>query len=165
MHRIALLLTLALAPTLCGAEAQAESWRSYHNTRFGTVADYPATWTMGAAPENNDGRVFRSPDQRASVTISGIFALSPRAEEFAGRLKPSDGETITYSKQQGDWLVTSGTKGDRIFYRKQILTCKDTVWNDLDIEYPAADKAKYDPLVAHMAASLRAGSGYDRDCK
>jgi hypothetical protein len=52
-----------------------------------------------------------------------------------------------------------------IFYRKALISCKDIVWNDVEIVYPAEDKAKYDSLVAHIAASLRPGSGYDAQCK
>jgi serine/threonine-protein kinase len=146
--------------------AHAETWRTYHNTRFGTTAQYPAGWTMGPPPQNNDGREFSSPDKRASIVIAGIFSTLPREDEIASRAKPEDGETITYAKRGAGWIVVSGTKGDIIFYRKSTLTCGDTIWNDLSIEYPAADKAKYDALVEHVSASLRGGSGYDAEkCK
>jgi serine/threonine-protein kinase len=129
------------------------------------TADYPAGWEAGPAPENNDGRVFVSPDGRARVTISGIFALDSRAEEFAERAKPLDGESLTFKSRRGDWIVLSGVRGGVIFYRKALISCKDTVWNDVQIEYPVEDKAKYDSLVTHIAASLRPGSGYDAQCK
>ena len=145
--------------------AAAESWRSYHNTRFGVTADRPAGWTMAEPPENNDGRIFVSPDGSATVTISGGRALESRAEEMRRRAEPAEGETITYAKQGPNWIVTSGVRADRIFYRKAILSCRDSIWNDLTIEYPAADKTKYDSLVAHAAASLKPGPGYDTDCK
>ena len=57
-------------------------------------------------------------------------------------------------------LVVSGTRGDRIFYRRWLLSCGDAVWNGLSIEYPAAGKQAYDPLVTHMSRSLRAGTGW-----
>jgi hypothetical protein len=155
----------AVAFALSGWSAKAETWRRYHNTRFGVTADYPAGWEMEPAPENNDGRVFVSPDGRARVTISGIFALDSRAEEFAAKARPFQGETVTFKARNGDWIVVSGARGSVIFYRKALLSCKDTVWNDLQIEYPADDKAKYDSLVAHIAASLKPGSGYDAQCK
>lgn len=143
------------------ASAGAETWRSYHNTRFGTTAEVPAIWKMGPPPENNDGRAFSSPDGRATIIISGIFHVLPHEEEVAIHLKPGEGETITYTKQGSNWIVVSGIRGDMIFYRKSILSCRDTIWNDVSIEYPAAEKGKYDPLVARVAASLREGRGYD----
>jgi serine/threonine-protein kinase len=154
-------IILAFAASLLTLSAQAEGWRSYHNTRFGVTAEAPADWTMGAAPENNDGRVFVSPDKSAEIVISGIFSISPREEEIASRLVPNEGETVTYKKRGAASVVVSGIKGDRIFYRKSMLSCHGAIWNDLSIEYPASEKAKYDAVVAHLASSLRPGSGYD----
>ena len=153
-------LLLASIAILLAGGARAESWRSYHNERFGTTADAPANWTMGPEPENDDGREFTSPDQHAQLTISGIFANVDANDELASRLEAGQGETITFKKRQGKWVVVSGTKGDRIFYRKTLLSCGDQVANDLFIEYPAAEKEKYDALVAHVTASIRPGRGY-----
>jgi serine/threonine-protein kinase len=155
----------AVAVAWSGWSAEADAWRSYHNSRFGVTADYPAGWKMQPAPENNDGRVFVSPDGRARVTISGIFALESRATEFAEKAEPLDGETVTFKARKGDWIVVSGVRGPIVFYRKALLSCKGGVWNDVQIDYPAEDKTKYDSLVAHIAASLKSGSGYDAQCK
>jgi len=135
-------------------------WRSYFNDRFGVTADTPADWKMGPAPENNDGSVFTSLDGSATITISGSFSALSYDEEVAIKTAP-EGGVATYKKITPRLLVVSGTRGDRIFYRKSILSCHDTVWNDLVIEYPAAEKAKYDALVAHVSGSLHPGPGYD----
>jgi hypothetical protein len=156
---------LALAVLLLAGPALAGSWSNYYNDRFGPSADYPAGWKMEPEPENNDGRKFTSPDGDAFVTITGNFALDSRDEEMARYTEPSEGETVTYSAKGANWVVLSGTRGDKIFYRKSLLSCDDQVWNNLHIEYPAEDKAKYDKLVAHMAASLRPGVGYNITCK
>jgi hypothetical protein len=40
------------------------------------------------------------------------------------------------------------------------------IWNNLYIEYPAAEKAAYDALVTHVARSLRPGRSWQvRGCK
>ncbi|OBS53418.1 hypothetical protein A8B73_06405 [Methylosinus sp. 3S-1] len=148
-----------MAVVLLASAALAESWRQYRNARFGTTADVPADWTMGEAPENDDGRVFASPDGRAQITVSGGFRTDQKAQEFADRLAPGKGETVTYRRRAKDWLAVSGTKGDRIFYRKALLSCNGTVWNSVAIDYPAAQKKKLDPLVTRVARSLRAGPG------
>ncbi len=145
--------------------AHAEGWKRYRNDRFGVSADYPADWTMGPEPANDDGRQFFSPDAQASLTISGMFAVDGRAEEMAEKARPLDGENVTYSAKGANWLALSGTRGDKIFYRKSLLSCRNQVWNDVEIEYAAEDKSKYDALVAHVAASLKPGKGFGVGCE
>ena len=140
--------------------ARAETWRTNYTTRFGATADVPAKWIVDPPPMNDDGRIFRSPNGRAQITVSGGFVIETKEEEIASRAEPGIGETITYQKRGPGWIIVSGTKGDRIFYEKWILTCHDTIWNDLRIEYPEADKPKYDALVTHVSASLRMGHNY-----
>jgi hypothetical protein len=81
--------------------------------------------------------------------------------------EPGAGETITYRQRSGRALITSGTRGMEIFYRKAILVCADRIWNHVSLEYPAAQKAHYDSLVARIAGSLRfAGSSWQiTDCR
>jgi len=114
---------------------------------------------MGPPPVDNDGRGFTSPDGSAEMSISGMLFVLPRDQEFSLRTLPGDGETITYKVVQGNLVVVSGFRGDKIFYRKSMLDCG--VWSDLSIEYPARDKLGYDPLVVRAAASLKPGHGYD----
>jgi len=153
------------AALLLTSAAHAEGWRVYHNERFGTTAATPSGWIMGPEPANDDGRRFSSPDDTAHVTVSGSFATESRAEEMARSAEKLEGESVSYSAKGDNWIVLSGERDGRIFYRKALLSCGDQVWNTLDIDYPAPDKAKFDRLVAHMAASLRAGVGYNITCK
>lgn len=112
---------------------------------------------MGDAPENADGRVFASPDKQSRIIVSGGFRAFQKEQEFADRLAPGVAETVTYRRKGKDWLAVSGTKGDRIFYRKSLLSCNGTVWNSVAIDYPASQKKKFDPLVTRVARSLRGG--------
>lgn len=140
--------------------AQAGGWQTYRNDRFGATADIPAGWRMGEAPENDDGRVFTSPDGRTTITVSGIFVVLPRFQEIEILTKPNAGETVDYTRQGRNWVVVSGRKGDRIFYKRSLLSCGGAVWNTVYLDYPAAEKAAFDPIVAHVAGSLRGGKGY-----
>jgi hypothetical protein len=160
----ALLAAMLVMPGVVAA--QAAGWSTYRNERFGATADIPAGWRMGAAPENDDGRVFASPDGRATITVSGINVVLPRGEERAIMTAPGAGETVDYKREGRGWLVVSGRKGDRVFYRKSLLSCGGTVWNTVYLDYPAAEKKAFDPIVAHVAASLRGGKGYGTgDCR
>ena len=73
---------------------------------------------------------------------------------------------MTYKTVGASSVVVSGTKGDRIFYRRSLASCGSEIWNDLAIEYPAARKAEYDAIVRHVSASLRGGAnGSIRKCR
>lgn len=160
---------LAVAPAalaaLAATAAHAASWQTYANDRFGSTADIPAGWRAGEAPANDDGRVFTAPDGRASITVSGSHSVLPRTQEIGIMTAPGDGETVEYRREGRDWVVVSGYKGDRIFYRKALLSCHGAVWNTVSLDYPAAAKAAFDPIVAHVAGSLRGGKGWGTDCK
>jgi hypothetical protein len=46
------------------------TWKTYNNSRYGFEFPYPSNWSSLKAPENNDGIVFVSP-QNKSVEIRG----------------------------------------------------------------------------------------------
>jgi serine/threonine-protein kinase len=159
-----------LALLLLGAglvPAAAETYRAYANERFGATADVPASWRAGPPPANGDGLIFRSPDGNAALTVSGSLNIADSVDEaMRDQATPNDGENVTYSKAGKRDVTISGTKGDRIFYRKSILVCGDQVWNSIHLEYPARDKKAYDALVTHVARSLRGGrSEQIADCR
>ncbi len=147
--------------------AAAPQYRTYANPRFGTTADVPADWKPDAPPANGDGLKFRSPDGRASITVSGMLNVYDTVEEaMAAYETPGEGEKITYRHRQARTLVVSGTRGDAIFYAKHMLSCGDQIWNSVYLDYPASEKAAYDALVTRVAQSLRPGrSGQIPRCK
>ncbi len=161
--RVAAIALMAFAATA----AAAPPYKIYVNERFGTTADVPADWTADPPPENNDGLRFHSPDARASITVSGMLNIHDTVEEAMQEYEaPGEGETITYRHRAPRALVVSGIRGDTIFYSKHILSCRDQIWNNLHIEYPAAEKAAYDALVTHVSHSLRPGRSWQvRGCK
>jgi serine/threonine-protein kinase len=157
---------VAIAAILYAGAVHAQGWRSYRNARFGTTADVPKDWTMGEAPENDDGRVFTAPDKQSQIIVFGGFRTAQKEQELADRLAPGVGETVTYRRKGKNWIAVSGTKGDRIFYRKSLLSCNGAVWNSVAIDYPSSQKKTFDPLVTRVAHSLRAGrsDAYMTDC-
>ena len=60
----------------------------------------------------------------------------------------------------GRLLIKNVDPTGRIFY---VLTCHDTIWNDLWIEYPEAENHNYDALVTYVSAALHAGEGDECD--
>jgi hypothetical protein len=135
---------------------------TYVNARFGTVCTFPDqifTERM-PEPENGDGLEWHSVDG-ASVACYGSYnALDDTPKSLIDNEKsnPEPGEKVTYSKSGENWAVLSGTKGDKIFYRRSVFGKEDVI-HSVFIEYPAALKAKYDPLVGAIAPSLHEASG------
>jgi serine/threonine-protein kinase len=146
---------------LTGAFADAGAWLTYHNDRFGATADVPKGWTMGPAPENDDGRVFTAPDGAARLIISGSLNIEDNLDDaFKFYETPHAGDTITYKRRIGPAITISGTSGTNILYAKHLLSCHNQIWNSIYLLYPAAQKAAFDAIAIHVAKSLRPGPGY-----
>ena len=156
--KMTFVLAALSAALLSSVPAQAGLWQTYANERFGATAEIPATWKAGEPPENGDGLEFTSPDGQSTVIVSGMLNIDDTLDEaFASREEAFEGETITYKHRDKHSVVVSGTKGDRIFYRKSLLACGNQVWVSVSIEYPVAQKQAFDAIVTHVAGSLKAG--------
>jgi hypothetical protein len=143
---------VAAATSMAYAE---DAYRTYHNERFGVSADVPRDWRAGPPPENGDGLKFTSPDGAATLIVSGSYRMADTvAEALNGEQAADEGETITYQTRGPRMAVISGMRGQTIFYRKAVVSCKDQVMNHVSIEYPLARKQQFDALVSHIAASL-----------
>jgi hypothetical protein len=154
------LLLAALATT-----AAASDWTTYVNDRFGATADIPAGYKAGEPPANDDGLSFTSPEGGATIAVWGALATVNEESftDYAKRLVSydvDDGWKVSYSSGKEDWFAFSGGKADRIFYEKIIKACNGDIANHVRLEYPAARKTEFDPVVAHVAKSLRSGKGW-----
>ena len=67
-----LVFFLALVPAI--AFAAGADWRSYVNSRFGVLVEYPAWFTKrDPPPENGDGQVFRTASGDSSLRVYGSY--------------------------------------------------------------------------------------------
>ncbi|BAB48108.1 hypothetical protein [Mesorhizobium japonicum] len=131
---------------------------TYVNARFGTVCTFPDEifTDRQPEPENGDGQVWLSADG-ASLTCSGILNVdddTPKSFVADEKASKEPGYTVTYSKTGKNWAVLSGMKDGNIFYERRLFG-RDGVIRTVWIDYPPALKAKYDPLVGAIAASLK----------
>jgi hypothetical protein len=160
------LLSAAIVALPAGAAAQKTSaqevWATYRNDRFGTTIEYPARFRSGRPPENNDGLSFEATD---GATLSAWGSFNALEHDVAGleaflreNLKPD--ERVTYRAAGRNWLVLSGTRGERIFYTRYAFSHRNEVVNAFEISYPENLAKSYDPIVARIAKSLRSGRGY-----
>ncbi len=155
MLRVAAAAALLLAAFVGAAGA---SDIKYVNARFGTVCVFPAEVFSDASPEpeNGDGQQWLASDGASLIcsAINNIDDATPKGFVADAKANQEPGTTITYSKTGRDWAVLSGFKGPDIFYERHLFA-KSGVIHSVWIEYPAALKTRYDPLVGTIAGSLR----------
>jgi hypothetical protein len=159
---------LAILPGAALAQTQSpETWKTYFNDRYGTSISYPSRFKPGPPADANDGLRFAAADG-AELAVWGAFNALEHdiagLEEFL-RESLKDDEKITYRAAGKSWLVLSGTRGERLFYKRYLLSHRNEVENAFEISYPAALAAAYDPIVTRIAKSLKAGRGYQTSGK
>lgn len=157
---VVLVMTAAMV-----SSAAASGWITYVNERFGAAADIPTTYKEGESPANGDGLTFTSPDGDATIAVWGALAtvMDESFADYAKRLASYDkdeGWDVSYSAGKDDWYAFSGSKADRIFYEKLIKACNGDIANHVRLEYPAARKLEFDPIVKHVGKSLHSEKGW-----
>ena len=146
----------------CGPLSRADDWRIYQNDRYGTTIEYPSTFRPQPPPDADDGRAFKSADGGEFSVFASYGGIDSDLAQYRDSVvKNLDaGSVVTYQTHGGNWFVVSGTKGDKIFYERHLLSHRGEMTEGFVITYPASLKQTYDPIVARMAKSFRSGSGF-----
>jgi hypothetical protein len=146
----ALLMVAALAP------AQSHRWTLYMNARFGTRLLYPADmFGRGVESENGDGITLRAPDG-ASLAIFGRWNIDGESPaDFVRTLTGSpEYRQLSYRLVRPGFAVLSGERGGRIYYERYAFAGPTSAIHGFVLEYPAALRARWDPVIARLSASL-----------
>ena len=149
---VALVLS-AVATATATSTLRYEKWVNY---RFGIHFDVPSGMTPGQEPANGDGRHFTSANGDVSVTVYGennalfrsVKQQMDNSLSFAR--KPA---VVTYRRVAKTWYVVSGYEAGKIFYERCIY--HDQQFDTIRIVYPKKDAARFNPIAAHIAASMR----------
>ena len=151
-------LALALL-TLAATANAADSYRTYANARFGTVAAYPSN-LLAPRPEsaNRDGRRFVSRDGTTVLTVSAINnvlnqTLLQRLNEDTKTWKTRKAR-VTYAKPGPQWFAISGYVGADIFYQKTVLW-KDA-FHTMLWRYRASQRRRLDAAVIKTTRAFAA---------
>jgi len=159
MRSVGRALLIALTLVVLTAPAIASDWQPYGNARFQYWIDVPPGFTGVKESENGDGGSSSSPDGRAELRVWGSYLTEGSfAAEVSWRIDQdrSNGWIIAYRKQEVNWAIWSGTKGDRIFYERAIPVCGDATAY-FRLEYDKELKRAFDPIVSRLVKSLRSG--------
>jgi hypothetical protein len=130
--------------------AQREQWRG----NISPAALVPPAWQLQPPDPNWKGKRFISPDGSAWLAV---YSFPTANESIASHMQSvafADGEALTYLRGERDWIVVSGSKADRLFYRKAIIACGGKVWHHIAFEYPIAVKREMDRFVTRAAAII-----------
>ena len=150
MKRLACCALLFLLPA---SVVQAQDSRNAYDYR----SIIPPDWTM-TQPAPGDRR-FVSPDGKAWLSLYATPVGREAVRAHIERLKRDFGSgLVTYKRDGETWLVLSGFKGSRIFYRKVMLACGGRAWHYLEFEYPGSEKRAFDAFVTRASYALKAYS-------
>lgn len=135
--------------------------KTYCNNRFGYCINYPLFLIPQRESYNGDGRVFINKEGKLILTVFGRLNMDvdgnaiPLSKQYAADTKEllAAKVTITYKKLGKGFYVLSGTKQEKIFYRKVIL--KGDAFCFALLEYAAAGKAIYDSVSADIFRSFK----------
>jgi serine/threonine-protein kinase len=152
--RPALLAGFALCLTVISTDAAPRRDQTYVDDRYGIASIVPKNWTLLPPEPNLNGTRFVSPDGDAWLALYKTVA-GPNVAAQMSQIAFRRGEKITYSRRARDWIVVSGFKGDRIFYRRAMLACGNANWHHVSFEYPANEKRAFDRLVTRTSNSLK----------
>ncbi|MVT51109.1 hypothetical protein GPL17_11465 [Bradyrhizobium yuanmingense] len=148
---------LAAIMALCAtcSVASANGWRIYRIPESGTSVDIPASiFTEPAGKPDGYGQQFRSSDGSADLTVQAVEnrqRLSP-AEFLAGKNPPTG---IIYRRITSSFFVVSSIKRDKIWYNR--CNFARGYVHCVLINYPAAQKRRWDAVVTRISRSLHGG--------
>jgi hypothetical protein len=115
----------------------------------------PSNWHLLPEDAQTHERRFTSPSGDAWLSL---YARPPGSESIEAYLKGvrrGEHERITYERAGRTWIVVSGYNGNRIFYRKAMLSCGGRSWHHLAFEYPAVQKRAFDEFVTRASYALK----------
>ena len=111
----------------------------------------PPNWQLQPRDQKWDGKRFLSPDGSSWLAVHSFATAKEPVATHMQSVAFAEGETLTYLRGEHDWIAVSGTKGDKIFYRKAIIACCGKVWHHIAFEYPVERKRTMDPFVMRAA--------------
>jgi hypothetical protein len=142
----------------------AERGQRYVNPRFGYAITIPPSFGPIREAENGDGGVAQSPLGHAELAAWGAN-LSERGFRDEAAFRRADdrneGWRITYIRTTPTFAVLSGTRNGRIAYQRGMPGC-DGQAVFYRLEYDAAAKERFDPIIAGLTRSFRRTEGCGR---
>jgi hypothetical protein len=157
MNTLRLFTTCIAVLTSATAFADSAGWQRFAVPSTGTSVDIPrAIFTEQAElPDGGTGRRFHTGDRRANLTVQSVPNPgndSPAA--FLAKKHPPAG--IMYKRVTPNFFVVSSIRNDRIWYDR--CNRSEGYMNCVMINYPAAEKRRWDDVVTRISHTLTAAN-------
>jgi hypothetical protein len=145
-------VVIALSGVPLGA-ARAESWAPYRIPESGTSVDIPSSvFTDLAGKPEGYGQEFRTSDGSADLTVQAVPNRGLSPAEFLARKNPPS--AIIYKRIAPNFFVVSSIRRDKIWYDRCNFSRRYV--HCVLINYPAAEKRRWDRVVTRISHSLSA---------
>lgn len=150
---------LGVAMLALAGPARAEAWQTYVNDRFGATVEYPGRFSVrDEPPTNGDGQRFHTADRSATLAVYGFLNVENETPQQVMEGRKLADTRYTFVVVRGGAFTLSGLRGERVVYLRCLRSREDRdIWVCADLDYPAAERTGWDPVVARIAKSLRAG--------
>jgi hypothetical protein len=153
MASILIYALLAMAQT-----GTAHDWNRYGNARYGTTLSYPAGYFPRRAESANGDGVTLTARDGATLRIFGTSNAEGAAPAaYVEALVRGDARYrhLSYRLVRPGFAVLSGSDGGRLFYERYAFGARSGEVHAFVLDYPAAARARYDPIIPRLSASLR----------
>lgn len=179
-RRFVLLSCIAIGSTFAAdtgaANAQAsrqlttatQDWSSYKNERYGFRLRYPGgLFVRTETPNSESGALWTSTEGNArllaTATANETGETLDTYRDFVMRETYAEAK-FDYTPKRQNWFVLSGQKGDMIFYERITFVCEGRYIYGWQVNYPAAQRRKFDAIVEAIHLSYKAGRGEGGVC-
>jgi serine/threonine-protein kinase len=129
---------------------QQVSYKKYYNARFGFSIEYPSTFITKDLPQNNDGIILGTSDDRVELIVSGIYNVLDETPKSIYNDLVEEHSNASYKVQEDNWMVVSWNEGDNIIYMKEVVGSNEI--NTFIIEYPLSEKDYYSTIISHLVS-------------
>ena len=165
---LAILCLYVSADGVTAATASTQGWSNYRNERFGFQLSYPGgLFVRQETPNADSGALWTSTDGTArllaTATPNETSETLESYREFVMRETYADAR-FDYTPQKDNWFVLSGQKGDVIFYERITFACQGRYIYGWQVNYPLAQRRKYDAIVEAIHRSYKPGRGDGVGC-
>ena len=141
----------------------------YRNPKFGFSVRLPTEVFPGGPTRNQEaGAMWISRDARARLVAAAQPNVTGESLQSYRKFlmeQTYNEATLDYTPIKDNWFVLSGINKDgQTFYERVTFVCDGRYIYGWQLQYPSADKQRYDRIVEAIHRNYRVGQGPNGSC-